>query len=890
MYIVGKYPYTHAYLFQTHCTTERVILIKGMPPSNASAKKQLFDDIQDIVGDAKLWPKNIREWLWLGASYAARPLLVAFFYVNGLNPEVFLDWCVLTSAWTVKDSRHAMYLFKTLEAGHHLQYLYAYNVTLGHYQYVNGTYYGKKQQNSEVETVSSASSHRAKTHVFIVSVPDANMANSSSNSNSSDSPSLGKFAALDWILEKTQIYGQQLVFRKRSHHFRDCEQIRPVTVDFPDCQLYLQGVFNDLSDDCCPTNTCRDVLETLGRRLEIRVPLRQLTEGIEEPYCTECIKPQADSTCLKMLAIEKVTQLQNWIDAQPVKWKFMPLPELGGLTIVWYTTKQRFQRRLSNCQVKRSYANILVVHPYMNSYRFLHTTFIYARAGRVESIIKEAARGITQDAIWRVPFLCTCGGVLRAPVPLELIPDDCLLYERMNPRLHYLQEPSPESVKTNISQLIEASRARVEARSSEESESMRSNVVEYSDSDFEDSTKSCGRRTRSSARRACVNPPTLRMTLRSSQRQTFSSSDDDQLLEACVAAESELVTFHTQDVCEEELFKACVEAEEALGPVEKTPSPFIVAAVSCYFCRGGDCTKCEDVFSSASHNHFMLFIQPHVALCRLMFKKVQRPGSPPTEPAPSGRCLSDDETTDNSPSLLAPKPNVTDDSEESAIPPTAPLQNVKKRLHPTTRPQSPTTDLVKKRRLSLTTFHICEDRSVEAPLPSPDGEVSECRIPTAPSNASHTEPRNVSPSSIQLSDGEEGAAAASESGSPESLPSLIPAREHSGLSPTLLDLSAWEDEEEESKLCTPNVVPDVVDLTEWTSDEEALVFNFSPRAVKRALSQSSSPPSCAEMLYWTPTPPECHVAREQLSPELPAACLTPTETMFVDADDEDEWL
>ena len=54
----------------------------------------LWRDIQDIIGIASEWPRNIRRLFW-GKSlhYWERIQVAAFVWVNGLNPDVFFDWC-----------------------------------------------------------------------------------------------------------------------------------------------------------------------------------------------------------------------------------------------------------------------------------------------------------------------------------------------------------------------------------------------------------------------------------------------------------------------------------------------------------------------------------------------------------------------------------------------------------------------------------------------------------------------------------------------------------------------------------------------------------------------------------------------------------------------------
>lgn len=120
----------------------------GMPSiQNMSLEQyQLYQEIQDIIGPASQWPWNVHQWFLhgipqgTGQSHRLRPLFVAFFYVNGLNPIVLNEWCSLDGAAHPMMARtHYTYLYSSFERGH-LKYMYAWNVTMGHYQYINGTH------------------------------------------------------------------------------------------------------------------------------------------------------------------------------------------------------------------------------------------------------------------------------------------------------------------------------------------------------------------------------------------------------------------------------------------------------------------------------------------------------------------------------------------------------------------------------------------------------------------------------------------------------------------------------------------------------------------------------------------------------------------------------
>ena len=73
-------------------------------------------DIQDIVGPASFWPRSIRRYFWTAhLSHFQRVLTAAFVWINGLNPEVYYDWCELKGFFRRGSPVH-----------HHFQQLFAY--------------------------------------------------------------------------------------------------------------------------------------------------------------------------------------------------------------------------------------------------------------------------------------------------------------------------------------------------------------------------------------------------------------------------------------------------------------------------------------------------------------------------------------------------------------------------------------------------------------------------------------------------------------------------------------------------------------------------------------------------------------------------------------------
>lgn len=79
---------------------------------------ELWSSIQDIVGNAKLWPKRIRRNFWTsGLKHFDRIITSTFVYVNGLNPELFYEWVDLLNLASDRDAyRHFRELFKSFEA------------------------------------------------------------------------------------------------------------------------------------------------------------------------------------------------------------------------------------------------------------------------------------------------------------------------------------------------------------------------------------------------------------------------------------------------------------------------------------------------------------------------------------------------------------------------------------------------------------------------------------------------------------------------------------------------------------------------------------------------------------------------------------------------------
>ena len=94
--------------------------------------------LQDIIGDAKYWPQNVMKLFWTkNMKHFDRVILSAFVFVNGLNPDVFMDWLdVIEVSNAIKN--HFSYLLQKFEADPNCYKLYAWNISMQRYEWLNG--------------------------------------------------------------------------------------------------------------------------------------------------------------------------------------------------------------------------------------------------------------------------------------------------------------------------------------------------------------------------------------------------------------------------------------------------------------------------------------------------------------------------------------------------------------------------------------------------------------------------------------------------------------------------------------------------------------------------------------------------------------------------------
>ena len=122
-----------------------------MSGSNNRRIYELWMTIQDIVGRASLWPVSIRRYFWTqNLKLWQRTLVAAFVFINGLNPQIFMEWVeVLHLASDSAAVRHFQYLLSSFESNPRRYNLYGYNISNNRYEYLDGrvrVYVNKSQR------------------------------------------------------------------------------------------------------------------------------------------------------------------------------------------------------------------------------------------------------------------------------------------------------------------------------------------------------------------------------------------------------------------------------------------------------------------------------------------------------------------------------------------------------------------------------------------------------------------------------------------------------------------------------------------------------------------------------------------------------------------------
>jgi len=101
----------------------------------------LWTDILDIAGPAMFWPQRIRRYFWTRhLRHFQRVLTAAFIWVNGLNPEVYYDWCELRNHFRRGSPHHLHFqqLFAYFRQGRRYR-LWVWRILSRWYEWIDGT-------------------------------------------------------------------------------------------------------------------------------------------------------------------------------------------------------------------------------------------------------------------------------------------------------------------------------------------------------------------------------------------------------------------------------------------------------------------------------------------------------------------------------------------------------------------------------------------------------------------------------------------------------------------------------------------------------------------------------------------------------------------------------
>jgi len=108
----------------------------------SSAEYLLWRDIQDIIGPASFWPWRVRLYFWTRQlSPWERIRTAAFIWINGLNPEIFYDWCQLKAFFVRGSATHQHYeqLFSDFRHGRRYSMIWSWHVSNGRYEWLDGS-------------------------------------------------------------------------------------------------------------------------------------------------------------------------------------------------------------------------------------------------------------------------------------------------------------------------------------------------------------------------------------------------------------------------------------------------------------------------------------------------------------------------------------------------------------------------------------------------------------------------------------------------------------------------------------------------------------------------------------------------------------------------------
>ena len=172
------------------------------------------------------------------------------------------------------------------------------------------------------------------------------------------------------------------------------------------------NVFTHLNRCCVQQNCVRNLID-FPQRLEVCETFTFCESDVGTYYpgfCLNCHLPKPCHESFKFITVDYVHKLENWLRSEG---GWTELDEYSDTSIVYFCVQLRRHARFGDVEIRRNHANVLIVHPYQNLYRFVHITFRFYR-GRIgphnliTRILKESLLNVENDIDYRMPAHCTC--------------------------------------------------------------------------------------------------------------------------------------------------------------------------------------------------------------------------------------------------------------------------------------------------------------------------------------------------------------------------------------------------------------------------------------------------------------------------------------------------
>lgn len=111
------------------------------------ARNQIFNDLQNIVGDFKYWPHFIKDVLQKHKlEQFSRFQLAVFFFINGVPVDMLLEWCSMQGQLQcVQAFKHIRYLYEKMERESNTLLYYSYNVQQNDWEYCDLSPYDRSR-------------------------------------------------------------------------------------------------------------------------------------------------------------------------------------------------------------------------------------------------------------------------------------------------------------------------------------------------------------------------------------------------------------------------------------------------------------------------------------------------------------------------------------------------------------------------------------------------------------------------------------------------------------------------------------------------------------------------------------------------------------------------